>query len=157
VRSLALALALSLSVVALAGCAHDPDLNALDGLSWGLTHTESEGDKLVFGAPGTDDVDLMLTCLPRSGQVKVFLAGPLAPFGRARVTFDLQSGGAKATVHGTQDNDMEDVFEAPLAADDPAMAGFGRTGELTVAIGHRPTALPPAGAMARTFVESCRR
>jgi hypothetical protein len=96
----------------------------------------------------------MLQCRPRSGEVVVWLTGADAS-GRAPIL--IRSGPTAARVAARQEAQPEELIEARLAASDPILQSFARTGELAVEAGGRRTALPAADpAQSRRFVESCR-
>ena len=139
----------------LAACAHQTAPQATTGMAWFLDATESEGAKLAFGAPSSDNVLLMMTCKPRSGAVQVSLMG--FEGGRAP-SLQLASGGAVARLAAQSAPGLHaPILEATARASDPVLASFARTGQLAVGAGARPTALPAADrAQSRRFVESCR-
>jgi hypothetical protein len=140
---------------ALSACAHQTVPEAMPGMAWSLNQVEGEGLKLAFGAPNSDNVLLMLQCRPRSGEVVVWLTGADAN-GRAPVL--IRSGPTAARVAARQEAQPEgELIEARLAASDPILQSFARTGELAVEANGRRTALPAADpAQSRRFVESCR-
>src|SRR5215203_4695377 len=62
---------LTLAASCLAVACASQGSGALPGLAWSLYESEGEGTKLAHGAPASDGVVLMLTCAPRSGQVRL--------------------------------------------------------------------------------------
>jgi hypothetical protein len=125
-------------------------------MRWSVNANAEEGAKLVFGAPDTDDVRMMLTCRVRSGQVEVTVVGrrddPAA--------VELQSGKVIARYAGAGHSDegtpaaMDIAFRAP--ASDPVMTHFADTGQLTIVFPTRRIALPNAFAEAHDFLRLCR-
>lgn len=140
----------------LAACAHQTP-TAMPGMAWSLHHAEGEGAKLAFGQPASDNVLIMMTCQPRSGEVLVSLAAPSG----ARPAIDLASRGATAEFQGETAPSMGDgvLIEAQAPASHPALAQFARTGDLTLVDNGRRTPLPARGAergKIAGFFESCR-
>eukprot|EP01030_Chromulinospumella_sphaerica_P021381 gene21381-21316_t len=68
-RSVAI-IALTTSVLLLGSCMHGGPYVAGD-MAWSLHETPEEGAKLAYGAPNSDNVALMMTCQPASGEVLV--------------------------------------------------------------------------------------
>jgi hypothetical protein len=140
---------------ALTACAHQTTPEAMPGTAWLLNATESEGAKLAFGVPYSDNVVLMMACEPRSGQVQVLTT---APDGAGSLT--LRSG-RRSSLYGSQVTPSQlgegVIVEATARATDPVLANFARSGELSFSVGKRRTALPAADrAKSSRFVESCR-
>lgn len=141
------------AVCSLAACAHQtPD--AMPGMAWSLHHEESEGAKLAFGQPDSDNVLIMLTCRPRSGQVLLTAHAPAD----ARPELELASRGSRARYPGEIGPSLGEgaVVEAKAPVTDPVLASFARSGDLAVTVAGRRTAVPADKAKARTFVETCR-
>jgi hypothetical protein len=103
---------------------------ALPGLAWFLYETDSEGAKLAYGAPSSDNVVLMMTCQPHSGEVTVSAtnAGDSA---RIRLTSAGESGDFFGQA-GPSGVGQGAYVEAAAPADHPALARFARTGELSL-------------------------
>ena len=59
---------LTASVLLLGSCMHGQEAMS-SGMAWSLHETPEEGAKLAYGAPNSDNVALMLSCQPASGQV----------------------------------------------------------------------------------------
>lgn len=138
----------------LAGCAHqEPD--AMPGMAWSLHHAEGEGDKLAFGQPQSDNVLLMLTCQPRSGDVRLSLSA--AP--EAKPVIDLASRGVRGRFAGETAPSVGGaaLIEARTSPANPALTRFARTGELTVMENGRRTTLPAGEAKGDIgrFFERC--
>ena len=110
----------------LAGCAtYDA---ARDERAW-IFNTDGEA-KLVYGTPQSDDVALMLSCQPRSGQVSVSQGGLRPGDG---VT--LVSGGRRTTFYGQAEPDQlaGGVFvTANTDVRQPVLAAFAAGGRLAV-------------------------
>jgi hypothetical protein len=145
------------SAVAVAACAH-PMTPTAPGpeMSWSLTEAEGEGAKLAYGEPQTDNVLLMLSCEPRSGEVWVSMT---APEGTGAKAVRLSSGGRSTRLPGeSAPSGFGDglLVEAPARADDPVLTRFAEGGELAVAVGARRATLPADPDKSRRFVESCR-
>ena len=138
---------------ALAACAHESPPPAV-GMAWSLTSTPEEGAKLAYGAPDTDNLVLMLTCLPKSGEVQVWLMGADAANPGALV---LSSGERTARIPARRSEDGYQAFHAAAPATDAVFTSFAGAGTLGFALGGRRTVLPGAGGDARKFVVSCRR
>ena len=142
----------------LAACAHQGDGGARGGMAWSLHHAEGEGAKLAYGQPASDNVLLMMTCQPRSGQVLVSLT---APAGDAPAMIELSSKGRSSRLAGDLAPGMGDgaIIEAKASAIDPALASFARTGDLAVVEGDHSAKLP-AGRAERAavsdFFDQCR-
>lgn len=130
---------------------------ALPGLAWFLYDSEGEGAKLAYGAPSSDDVVLMMTCQPHSGQV----------------TLSATNAGDSALIRLTSAGESGDFFgeagpsgvsagayvEAAAPADHPALARFARTGELSLHDAGHAARLPVRAAeraRIRDFFAACR-
>ncbi len=145
------------AALAVTACAHPvTPVPAGPEMAWSLTHAEGEGAKLAYGEPQTDNVLLMLTCEPRSGEVRVSMT---APDGSAATALKLSSGGRSSRLAGeSAPTGFGEglLVEAGARADDPVLTRFARSGELAVAVGARRTELPADPDKSRRFVESCR-
>ena len=137
----------------LAACVHEGPVPAA-GMTWSLTSTPQEGAKLAYGAPDTDNLILMLTCLPKSGEVQVWLMGAE---GAKPGSLVLTAGGRTAQLPVRKSQDGYEALFAAAPATDPVFARFSGAGTLGVSLDGRRTALPGAGDKARKFVASCRR
>lgn len=130
---------------------------ALPGLAWSLYESEGEGAKLAYGAPASDNVVLMLSCQPHSGEVLVSTtnAGDSASI---RLTSARESGDffGEAGPSGIGEGAY---VEAAAPADHPALARFARTGELSLHDADHSARLPVRIAergRIRDFFAACR-
>jgi hypothetical protein len=146
-----------IATAALCACAGPaPPLRAHSAMRWFLTDAEGEGAKLAYGMPQSDDVLVMLTCQPRSNQVRITLLGQIA-------YADIELGdGADARRHPATASPAgvtnAVMSESTVSPDDPAFRRFASRGELAIDAGDG-TRLPlPAAdpATARRFMQSCR-
>jgi hypothetical protein len=138
----------------LAACAHQSPPTAMPGMGWSLNHVEGEGVKLAFGQPQSDNVLIMMSCEPKSGQVLVWANAP----GKTRPVLELSSGRTKARYMGAIGPAIGEgtVIEAQARAADPVFSSFASSGELAVTIdGHRTT-VPGDRAKVREFLSVCR-
>ncbi|MCR5879068.1 hypothetical protein [Phenylobacterium sp. J367] len=146
--------ALSFTVACvLSACAHQQTPSALPGMAWSLHSVEGEGAKLAFGQPYSDNVVLMLSCQPGSGTVLVSANAPAD----ARPELTLASGTRSARYRADVAPGLGEgaLVEASAAAADPVLKRFADSGELSVAVNGRSTAMPGDRAKARQFVASC--
>ena len=146
------------ATAALCACAHETPPAAVAGMGWSLSQTDSEGAKLAYGLPQSDTVLLMLACQPRSGQVQVSLTAPVGSPG----ALEIASQGRRSRLQGQVSPGMGEgavYVEAEARVDDAALAGFARSGDLTLTEGGRRAALPARGveqtAVGRFFA-ACR-
>lgn len=130
---------------------------ALPGLAWFLYESEGEGAKLAYGAPSSDNVVLMMTCQPHSGQVMVSAVNS-GESAQIRLT----SAGERADFLGEAGpaGIGQGVYvEAAAPADHPALARFARTGELSLHEADHSARLPVRIAergRIRDFFAACR-
>jgi len=138
----------------LAACAHQSPPSAMPGMAWSLNHVEGEGAKLAFGLPQSDNVLLMMSCEPNSGEVLVSANAPT----RVRPVLELASGGIKARYMGAIGPALGEgtVIEAQAQAADPVFASFAKSGDLALTIDGQRTAVPGDRAKAHEFVNACR-
>lgn len=138
--SLAAVTALGMSLGALTGCLAIRDTGpAGHGISqpgpnqFGLfySQTPQEGAKLVYGAPNSDDVRLMLDCMPGSGRIEVIQA-----YGPAHDSpMTLSSGFSRTRLAGKAEDDGETGEKDAIAWTTPrsaALRQFRRSGRLVV-------------------------
>jgi hypothetical protein len=154
----AAAFASLIAAAGLCGCATrtPAPAPAEPGMAWSLYESPGEGLKLAFGKPGTDDVALLASCQPKSGRVTVNVP---APGERHAQEIALSSGPAASRLPAVFQPDLGEGsrLEATAATDDPALARFARSGELTLDVDGRRTALPqPAPGQAAKFMKTCR-
>lgn len=138
----------------LGACASAPQ-STDDGRGWFADADPAEA-KLAYGAPQSDDVDLILSCAPRSGRVALMRSGPADPGG---VT--LASGSRRVTVPGRSAPDLITgglLTTGETPADTAVLRRFRDTGRLAVIRDGEPHALPATAAeraAIRTFLDSC--
>lgn len=135
-------------------CAHKDRVYMGGDLGWSLNSVEGEGLKLAYGAPATDNVLLMMTCQPRSGQVLV----SVNTVAGADPSLQVSSGGRTARYAAETGPNLGDgaVVEAMARITDPVLASFARTGDLTVAAGGQRNRLTAGREQARLFMQGCR-
>ncbi|MBT9470445.1 MAG: hypothetical protein V4514_06690 [Pseudomonadota bacterium] len=142
----------------LGACTHG-GYGAVD-LGWSLHNAEGEGAKLAYGQPDSDNVLLMMTCRPRSGQVLVSLTAPHAP--AAPKAIELSSKGLSSRLPGETAPAMAEgsaLVEAMAPASDPTLASFARTGDIAVVENGRASRLPvrqAERAVVADFFAQCR-
>lgn len=140
----------------LAACAHQ-DAARAPGMAWVLTETPEEGAKLAFGQPQSDNLVLMMTCRPASGEI---LLARTAAAGDAP-TITLASEGREARFPGeaTPFGSPSGVYvEASVSSSHPTLAAFRRTGGLTVRDGAGDIVLPAdraAQGRIKAFFDAC--
>ena len=111
----------------LTACTHG-GYGAVD-LGWSLHHAEGEGAKLAYGQPDSDNVLLMMTCQPKSGQVLVSLTAPDTVGVEA---IEISSKGHSSRLPGASAPAMTEGsswVEAITPATDPALQSFARPGQ----------------------------
>jgi hypothetical protein len=120
--------ALTASVLLLGSCMHGQSYVAGD-MGWSLHETPEEGAKLAYGAPNSDNVALMLSCQPASGNVRVSTASM-----QASPAIVLKSGKTEIALPATATPSMGEghFLEAGAKANDPVLASFARTGDITL-------------------------
>lgn len=138
------ALGLTAAMILAAACAH-PAPEAPAAMSWSFNHTQAEGLKLVYGQPRSDNVLLMLSCQPLSGQVEVAVAtsdeaaGAVGLVSR-QASFDLSGPPAPTPLAGVG------LVMETAAINNPALASFAQTGELSVRTTGKSVAAEARGA-----------
>jgi hypothetical protein len=98
---------------------------------------DRERASLTYGVGGTDDVDVMMECAPRSRRIEITDVIHPAHKGQA---LTLISGAARADLPVKVQADEEvgrDVASAKAASDLAPLAAFRATGTITVALGGR--------------------
>ena len=121
-------IAVTASVLLLGSCMHGQAYVAGD-MGWSLHETPEEGAKLVYGAPNSDNVALMLSCQPASAKVLVSTtAVQPAP------AIVLKSGKMESALPATTTPSMGEghFLEAGAKTNDPVLARFARTGDITL-------------------------
>lgn len=143
----------------LSACAQQAGPPTAPAMAWSLNHVEGEGAKLAFGEPDSDNLLLLMTCQPRSGEVMVTMA---APQDRPARAIELQSHEQSSRLAGQivpAVSEGESLIEAQTKASDPTLASFARTGDLTIAGDGPKVRLPVRGEerqAVRAFVATCR-
>ena len=142
----------------LASCAHQGQ-SGLPGMAWSLNHAEGEGAKLAYGQPQSDNVMIMMTCQPRSGQVLVSMTTPMdAPSDAINLASKRHNSRLPAqTTPGMGEGATYVEAKAPVT--DPALASFAATGDLAVVANGRKAAMPvrgPERSAVNGFFASCR-
>lgn len=124
-------IAATLAGFVLSGCATAP-VSAPQEFAWSYAENPGEGPKLAYGRPFSDQVLLMMTCAP-GAQVQLSAAA----VNSARMM--LASGNAKTTLDGvvTEGFDGQGFVEVSTSSRGPALAGFRRSGALTMTSGAR--------------------
>ena len=148
---------LVVAAAALSGCATpteplDPEMR------WGISANAEEGAKLVLGVPETDEVRMMLTCRPRSGQVEITVVAlrgdPAAVELRSGKVFARYAGAGHADE--ATSGPLLDIQFQGLEASDPVLTHLADTGELVIVFPTRRVVLPNAFAEAHDFLRLCR-
>lgn len=142
---------LGISCLLAAACAGNQTGVQAPGMAWSLHDSEGEGAKLAFGEPHSDNLLLMMTCQPRTGEVLVTMA---APADAPPEAIELKSRGEVSRLDGQVVPAMGEgaaLIEAQTTASDPTLRAFARTGDLTLA-GDGPDARLPVRAAERATV-----
>ncbi|MDP2212993.1 hypothetical protein [Phenylobacterium sp.] len=124
------AFGLSAALVIVAACAHQA-AEAPAPMSWSYNHTQSEGMKLIYGQPQSDNVLVMLSCQPNSGLVEVAVTTPentTHPVGLVSREARLSLTGEIAPTPTAGVGVLIDN----AAVDSPTLRQFAETGELAV-------------------------
>ena len=142
----------------LASCAHQGQ-SGLPGMAWSLNHAEGEGAKLAYGQPQSDNVLIMMTCQPKSGQVLVSMTAPMDAPSDA-IQLNSQSHNSRLAAEATPGMGEGAAYvEAKAPVTDPALANFEATGDLSVVTHGRKAPMPVRGPERRAvsdFFASCR-
>ncbi len=142
----------------LASCAHQGQ-SGLPGMAWSLNHAEGEGAKLAYGQPQSDNVLIMMTCQPKSGQVLVSMTAPIdAPSNAIQLASRRQTSRLAAEATPGMGEGAAYV-EAKAPVTDPTLASFASTGDLSVVANGRKGPMPVSGAersAVNGFFASCR-
>lgn len=149
---------LGLIAVALAGCATPPEKAAAGDprMTWVFDQTPEEGAKLAFGPPASDEVPVMLTCQPGSGEVRISAA---VPSPHVPPVLRLSSRGVSSSARGAvADDPLGPRLEATAPAQLGALAAFAESGQLSVSAGGAAlTATTADPTPVRRFFAACRR
>ena len=133
--------ALTASVLLLGSCMHGQD-SLSQGMAWSLHETAEEGAKLAYGAPNSDNVALMMTCQPASGDIRVSTSSL-----RSAPAIVLMSGRTETALPATATPSMGEghFLEAGAKANDPVLTSFARTGDISLVQGKDRMKLPATG------------
>lgn len=136
----------------LSGCVSAPTAAPQD-FAWSYAENPGEGAKLAYGRPQSDEVVLMMTCAPGA---QVTLSATALNGSRMM----LASGDAKTSLEGvvTEGFDGQGFVEAVTSSRGPALAGFRRSGALTMTSGARTMQLAALDAdrpAVRRFFNAC--
>ena len=132
---------------------------AAPAMTWSLNHAEGEGAKLAFGQPNSDNLLLLMTCQPRSGEVMITMA---APEHRPASAIELISNKRFSRLPGQvvpAVSEGESLIEAQTPASNPTLANFARTGDLRVGGNGASARLPVSlddRKVVQSFLASCR-
>jgi hypothetical protein len=144
----------SLAAGLLAGCALPVERPGRQEL-WAVSAGAGEA-KLAFGVPESEQVRLMMTCRPHSGEVLITVVGLRGD----PAAFELHSGEtwARYAGAGAEDEETEGAFdiEVKAAVTDPVLSRLADTGKLTVVFPTRRIVLPNAFSQAHDFLNVCR-
>lgn len=125
-----------------------------DGFAWSYQNNEGEGPKLIYGAPMSDNVVLMMTC-ERPGVATVSLLG-----GSPQAGLVLTSAG-KPTRFGGQlvaAPGMGHMIETSAPLDSQPLVRFQRTGDLALIDRGRSVELDASGVERKAvgrFFKAC--
>ncbi|MDP1616934.1 hypothetical protein [Phenylobacterium sp.] len=147
---------LSAALVIAAACAHQTTETRAD-MSWALNQTQSEGLKLVYGEPRSDNVLVMLSCQPQSGQVEIAITTSDDATGDVGLTSRQQRVELTSPVAPTPIAGVGVVMEM-AASTTPTLAAFAQTGDLEVRTAGRTVGAPARGedrAMVDDFFGQC--
>jgi hypothetical protein len=142
-RTLALTCLSFLGLAVLSGCNTRPAEPVSSAYVWNFFFDGDEA-RLAYGRPNSDEVGLMMTCVPHSGALAL---SDVAEPGRKVLT--LVSGPARSDLAGASEPDPltgGELIEAAATIGDPAIAGFARSGRLTVVHEDRRIAMPTSAA-----------
>ena len=128
-----------------------------DGFAWSYQNLESEGPKLAYGAPFSDNVVLMMTCDAGADRARISLPG-----GSSEAGLILISGRTSASLDGetVASPVAGHALEVGTPLDARPMARFRRTGDLTLVDRRRTVPIDARGserAAVKRFFKACRR
>lgn len=128
--------------------------NAQDDLKWAAV-SDSDGHRLLFGAPETDEVYFGLSCRAGSGKVELANYGGFdSPEGGAPTALVLTSADRRKALETVLISDplSDEVRKASVSLDEPLLATFQRTGRLGVALDGAADAYSAASAAERAEI-----
>lgn len=129
--------------------------NAADDLRW-ASLSDEDGNRLVFGAPGTDEVYFGLSCKAGSGKVELANYGGFdTPDESAPKAVVLTSADRRKALDAVRVSDplSDGVSKTSVSVDEPLMAAFKRTGRLGVALKGAADAYSAATAGERAEID----
>lgn len=138
----------ALLAACLAGCAYEKA--GADGYRWSYLEGGAEVPRLAYGRPDSDDVALMISCLPGRDQVDVSATG------LSGGEIVLASGPAESRFPAARVEDALDeagLLEARGRADAPALEGFRTSGDLALLVQGQRHSLA-AGTADRGYVKA---
>jgi hypothetical protein len=140
----------------LAGCGLPRD-RIEPGMRWVVGDVAKDRASLALGVPDTDDLQMMLSCRPFSGDVEITIVG--RPDDGAVV--ELRSGEVIGRYPGAGHDDEETTgavdIDLRLPADAPVLQSFAATGKLEIHFTDRWVRLPNGFAQAHDFLRLCQR
>jgi len=150
--SRSLSIAAVIAAIVVGGCS----AQSAPGYVWSYQRDEHEGAKLAYGVPFSDDVLLMMTCAPGSGQVRLS-----ALTERTQEEIVLTSAGARDRFSGEiAPSELGGLLlEAQVKASARSLDGFARTGKLFMSASGETVSLaagPDERAGVTRFFEVCR-
>lgn len=135
--------------------------NAADDLRWAAV-SDSDGHRLMFGAPGTDEVYFGLSCRAGSGKVELANYGGFdGPEDAAPAALVLTSADRRKALNMVRVSDSlsDEVLKTSVSVDEPLIDAFKRTGRLGVALKGAGDAYSAASAAEHTeitrFLSTC--
>lgn len=154
-----LALAIAL-ISALAACKPRSSADAPSPIftappEYGLAFNDDvAGARLSFGAPDSDDVQLLMSCYKGSGRIMV------TDLWQERAEVTMRSGEARMTYSGKASSAAESPPEVNFWARpaDPPLVAFRSTGELTLLSGEKSLSVkarPAEMAAVESFFAAC--
>ncbi len=145
--------ALGLTAAALAGCMHDKPVQTTYRWSY-MAPADAEAPRLAYGLPNSDDLVLMMSC--RSGADLDVTA-----VGVSGREIALASDGAESRLPASRVEDELNeggTLQARAPAGDAALAGFRKSGDLTLLVGGERHSLAAGSAdrgQVREFFRAC--
>jgi hypothetical protein len=127
--------------------------HAAEGRAWTMASV-GEGLKLAYGVPGTDDVDMLITCRPHTGRVTLHWTSPRRV---DRATVVSAHFASRHPSHGARNEAGEGWLEhTDVPTADPVFRTFARTGVIGVRSGTTSVDTPGVPRrLLRRFTEHC--
>jgi hypothetical protein len=145
-----------LAATVLSGCALPRD-HVERGMRWVVGDATKDRATLALGVPQTDDLQMLLSCRPLSGQVDVTVVGRKGDGAVVELRSDKVGGRYTGAGHDDEENAGGVDIDLKLAASDPVLVNFAATGRLEVVFTGRRMRLPNGFAPAHDFLRLCRR